>query len=100
MGLSPSPSFHAPPQYDIGAPLMTIGPVSSGLAAASIIAAQPPWQLPTMAGLGLREEDHEVDRMAFAQRDAHLGIVLEAADARAVASARIDDHVRPALRID
>ena len=43
----------APPQYDIGAPLITIGPVSSGSAAASIIAAQPPWQLPTITGLGL-----------------------------------------------
>ena len=31
---------------------MTIGPVSSGLAAASIIAAQPPWQLPTIGRLG------------------------------------------------
>src|SRR6185436_18027770 len=53
IGLSPSPSLHAPPQYDIGAPLMTIGPAASGSDAASIIAAQPPWQLPTTAGFGL-----------------------------------------------
>ena len=32
---------------------MTIGPVSSGSAAASIIAAHPPWQLPTIAGFAL-----------------------------------------------
>ncbi len=32
---------------------MTIGPVSSGYDAASIIAAQPPWQLPMTTGFGL-----------------------------------------------
>ena len=53
-----------------------------------------------LARLGLREENHEIDRMALAQRDADLRIVLEAADARPVAGARIDDHVRPALRIN
>ena len=53
-----------------------------------------------LAGLGIAEEDHEVDRMSLAQRDADLRIVLESADARAVAGARIDDHVRPPLRID
>jgi hypothetical protein len=31
-----------PAQYDIGAPLITSGPVMSGRAAASIITAQPP----------------------------------------------------------
>ena len=102
---------------------MTIGPVSSGSAAASIIAAQPPWQLPTiagfgavrvqrahllhelllrladveqrLAGLGIAEEDDEVHRMAGAQRDADLRVVLEAADAGPVAGARIDDDVGP-----
>ena len=126
--MSPSPSAQAPPQYDIGAPLITIGPVSSGLDAATIIAAQPPWQLPTIAGfglcrmqlahaahelllgradveqrlpgLGLAEEDHEVDRMALAQRDAYLRVVLEAADAGTVAGARVDDHVGTPLGID
>ena len=107
---------------------MTIGPVSSGLAAASIIAAQPPWQLPTIGRLGrvgvqlahamhelplrvadiqhgllrlrLREEDHEIDRVAVAQRHADLRVVLEPADAGAVPGARVDDDVRAALRID
>jgi hypothetical protein len=51
--LSPSPSLHAPPQYDIGAPLITSGPVWSGSEATSIIAAQPPWQLPMIAGFAL-----------------------------------------------
>ena len=37
-------------QYDIGAPLITSGPAMSGRAAASIITAQPPWQLPTITG--------------------------------------------------
>ena len=32
---------------------MTIGPVSPGSDAASIIAAHPPWQLPTIAGFAL-----------------------------------------------
>ncbi len=53
-----------------------------------------------LAGLGVAEEDHEVDRVALAQRDADLRVVLEAADARAVAGARVDDHVGTALRID
>ncbi len=42
----------------------------------------------------MRAEDHEIDRMAVAQRDADLAVGLEAADAGAVAGARIDDHVR------
>ena len=50
--------------------------------------------------LGVAEEDDEVDGMAVAQGDADLRIVLEAADARAVARARVDDHVRAALRVD
>ncbi len=41
-----------------------------------------------LARLGIAEEDHEVDRMALAQRDADLRVVLEAADPRAVAGAR------------
>ena len=46
-------SWKAPAQYDSGAPLMTSGPVSSGSEAASIMPAYPPWQLPTITGLGL-----------------------------------------------
>ena len=53
-----------------------------------------------LARLGIAEEDHEVDRVSLAQRDADLRVVLEPADARAVAGARIDDHVGPQLRID
>ena len=39
-------------------------------------------------------EDDEVDGMSGAQRDADFGVFLEAADARAVARARVDDHER------
>ena len=52
-----------------------------------------------LARLRLRIEDDEIDRMACAQRDADLRIVLEAADSRAVARARIDDHVGTLLGI-
>ena len=47
-----------------------------------------------LARLRIGEEDHEVDRVAGLQRHADLGVLLEAADARAVAGARIDDHER------
>ena len=53
-----------------------------------------------LARLGIAEEDDEVDRVALAQRDADLRIVLEAADAGAVARARVDDDVRTPLGID
>src|SRR5262249_49747546 len=53
-----------------------------------------------LSRLRIAEEDDEIDRMAFAQRHADLRIVLEAADARPVTGARVDDHIRPALRID
>ena len=53
-----------------------------------------------LPGLGIAKEDDEIDGMARAQRHADLRVVLEAADARAVAGARIDDHVRAARRID
>ena len=43
--------------------------------------------------LGMRAEDDEIDRVAVVQRDADLAVGLEAADAGAVAGARIDDHV-------
>ena len=52
-----------------------------------------------LSRFGIREEDDEVHRMAAAQRDPDLGIVLEAADTRAVAAARVDDHVRAAPRV-
>src|SRR5690242_18064103 len=115
---------------------MTIGPVSSGLDEASIMAAQPPMMLASsspedtghhgrpaalaiaddgglggvrmqlahaahelalggahvhkrLARLRLGEEDDEIHRMAFAQRHADLRVVLEAADAGAMAGARI-----------
>ena len=50
-----------------------------------------------LAGLRLGKEDDEIHRVAVAQRDADLGFAFEAADAAAVASARIDDHPRPAI---
>jgi hypothetical protein len=53
-----------------------------------------------LAGLRVREEDDEVDGVPRAQRDADFRIVLEAADAGAVAGARIDDDERPLARID
>ena len=52
-----------------------------------------------LAGLRLGIEDHEIHRMALAQRDAHLRVVLEAADAGAVAGARVDDDVGPPFRV-
>ncbi len=53
-----------------------------------------------LARLGVAKEDDEVDGMALAQRDAHLRVVLEAADSRAVSRARVDDDVRSPLGID
>src|SRR4029078_11144970 len=53
-----------------------------------------------LAGLRVAEEYHEVDRMPLAQRHADLRVVLEAADARAVTRARIDDDVRTPPGID
>ena len=44
-----------------------------------------------LAGLGLREEGDEIDRMPVTQCNADLRVVLEAADTRAVAGARVDD---------
>ena len=92
------------------------------------MAAQPPWQLPTMAGfslrgcssrtlrtncfsashtsisvwpgLGIAEEDDEVDRMPGAHGDADLRVVLESADAGPVTGARIDDDVGTQRGID
>ena len=45
--------------------------------------------------LGVRVEDHEINRMPRFERDADFRIFLEAADAGAVAGARIDDDERP-----
>ena len=42
----------SPAQYDRGAPFSTRAPAESGSDAASIITAQPPWQLPMTTGLG------------------------------------------------
>ena len=53
-----------------------------------------------LTGLGIREEDDEVHGVAFAQRHADLRIVLETADAGAVAAARVDDHVGTAVGVD
>jgi len=47
----------------------------------------------------LREEHDEVARVAELERDADLAVHLEAADAGAVAGARIDDHERAHRRV-
>ena len=47
----------------------------------------------------LRIEHHEVARVADLERDADLAVDLEAADARAMTRARIDDHERALGRV-
>ena len=108
---------------------MMIGPNSSGRVAATIIIAQPPWQLPITTGLPsasgcssitrsrnaasaahdvldrlaghrLGQEADEVAGVAGAHGDADLAVGLEAADARPVAGARVDDDERPLALID
>ncbi|MNN36633.1 hypothetical protein D3C81_1505360 [compost metagenome] len=49
--------------------------------------------------LGLAEEAHEIHRMPRTQGHADLGIVLEAADARAMPGARVEDQVGAPLRV-
>ena len=102
---------------------MMIGPNSSGRMAASIMIAQPAWQLPITQGLpsasgcsamtfsrkiasaramssmvwpgiGLGQEADEIAGMPGLERDADLAVGLEAADAGAVPGARIDHHER------
>ena len=55
-----------------------------------------------LARLRMRAEHDEIDRVAVVQRDADLAVRLEAADAGAVAGARVDDHVGalPVLDLD
>ncbi len=53
-----------------------------------------------LAGLRARAEGDEIDRMALAQCDAHLAVGLEAADAGAMAGARVDDDVGAAGIVD
>jgi len=53
-----------------------------------------------LSRFGIREEDHEVHGVAFLQCHPDLRIVLEAADAGAMAAARVDDHEGAALGID
>ena len=108
---------------------MIMGPNSSGRNAASIITAQPAWQLPITHGLpsalgcramtfsrkiasaramsssvwpgtGLGQETDEVAGMPGLEGDADFAVRLEAADARAVPGARIDDDKGPPPRID
>ena len=104
-----------------------IGPNSSGRIAASIITAQPAWQLPITQGLPsasgcsaitfsrktasaramssmrlarhrLGQEADEIAGMPGLERDADLAVGLEAADARAVPGARVDHDEGPAGR--
>ena len=53
-----------------------------------------------LARLRIPAERHEVDRMALAQRHPDLAVCLEAADARAVPGAGVDDDVGAARVID
>ena len=43
--------------------------------------------------LGMRAKDDEIDGVAVMKRDAHLTVELKAPYARAMAGARIDDHI-------
>ncbi|MNG10197.1 hypothetical protein D3C84_936530 [compost metagenome] len=52
-----------------------------------------------LARFRLAEEDHEIHRMPRTQGHADLGVVLEAADARAMPGARVEDQVGAPLRI-
>ena len=52
-----------------------------------------------LAGRGLRPEADEIDRMTRIQGVADLALRLEAADARALAGARVDHHDRPLARV-
>ena len=110
-------------------PAMMIGPKSSGRSAATIITAQPAWQLPMtqglpsasgwramtvsrkdasarrdvedgLAGHGLGQEADEIGRVPGLHRHADLAVGLEAADAGAVAGARIDDDEGTLQRVD
>ncbi len=49
---------------------------------------------------GIRIKDHEVDRVTGLQRHADFRVFLEAADARAMTGARIDDDVGTQLVVD
>ena len=91
--------------------------------------AQPAWQLPMTHGLpsasgckrndllekdrlgardvldrlarhGIRQKADEIAGMPGLERDADFAVGLEAANARTVSGARIDNDERPALRID
>ncbi len=108
---------------------MMIGPNSSGLSEASIITAQPAWQLPMtqgfpsasgwramtisrnlrlgagdildrLAGHGFRQEADEIAGMPCLHRHADFAVGLETADARPVAGSRIDDDKGALERID
>ena len=106
-----------------------IGPNSSGRIAASIMIAQPAWQLPITHGLPsacgcsamtfsrktasaramssivwswhrIGQESDEIARMPGLERDADFAVGLEAADAGTMSGARVDDDERPARWID
>ena len=108
---------------------MMMGPNSSGRMAASIMIAHPAWQLPTTQGLpsasgckrddlfeedrlrardvadglarhGVGQEADEIAGMPRLERHADLAVGLEAADARAMPGARVDDDERPPRRIE
>ena len=108
---------------------MMIGPNSSGRSAASIMIAHPAWQLPITQGLSsacgmqlgdllqenrfcarnvldglprhrLRQKSNEIAWMPGIEHDADLAVGLEAADARPVSGARIDDDERTPGLVD
>ena len=51
-------------------------------------------------GIGLRQETDEVAGMAGRHGDADLAVLLHAADAGAMAGARVDDDERRLRRVD
>ena len=84
---------------------MTIGlPSASGWSVGDFLDERPPRRAHTSStvwpGNGVGQEADEVAGMARRQRRADLAVILHAADARAVARARIDDDDRRLSRVD
>ena len=79
-------------------------PSASGCSARRPPRRRPPRRAQTSSivwsGIGLGQEADEVAGMAGRQRDADLAVLLHAADAGAVAGARVDHDERSLCRVD